>query len=68
MWCKTESGKEKESAFKKMDTGEEYKKKYVEGDSDGVFKYCLEKIPQSIHQEVRCKKVEGVHESRSSQA
>ena len=30
--------------FKKKYTGEEYKKKYTEGDFDGVFKYCLGKV------------------------
>ena len=44
LWRLTESEKEKEGIFKKKDTEKEYKNKYKEGDSDGVFKYCLGKV------------------------
>ena len=36
LWRKTESSKEKEGIFNKEVTGEFYKKKYVEEDSDGI--------------------------------
>ena len=39
LWRKTESSKEKKEA-----TGEVYKKKYAEGDSDGIYKCCLGKV------------------------
>ena len=46
LWHKTKSekDKEKEGTFKKNDIGEQYKKKYVEGYSNIVFKHCLWKV------------------------
>ena len=48
LWRKTESEKEKGGSFKKKATGVVYKMKYVEGDSDGVFKYCFSKVCQQF--------------------
>ena len=44
LWRKIKSEKEKEYTFKKKDTGDEYKKRYVKENSGEKFQYCLGKV------------------------
>ena len=67
-WHKTESSKEKEGSFKKEITGKVYKKKYVEADSDLVFKYCLGKVRSRFIKNYDARKQKVLHESRAGQA